>query len=131
MVILRRTRPDLDARVPTALACRSSRSCRCSPSLYLMLNLPAATWVRFVVWMVIGLVVYFVYGHGHSRLGRGYVGTNFLRTFTRRNRICNKFCPLNKVTSLLGLSLPSGIIESDEIARTNAIRHSLHRIPTV
>jgi APA family basic amino acid/polyamine antiporter len=37
-------------------------------SLYLMLNLPSATWVRFFVWMAIGLVVYFVHGARRSRL---------------------------------------------------------------
>jgi APA family basic amino acid/polyamine antiporter len=37
-------------------------------SLWLMLNLPAETWLRFAIWMVIGFVVYFLYGRGHSRL---------------------------------------------------------------
>ena len=37
-------------------------------SFYLMLNLPAATWIRFIVWMVIGFLVYFSYGARHSRL---------------------------------------------------------------
>ena len=36
--------------------------------LYLMSNLPAVTWLRFVVWMAAGLVVYFAYSHRHSRL---------------------------------------------------------------
>ena len=36
-----------------------------------MLNLTGETWVRFLVWMAIGLVVYFAYGRRHSRLGRG------------------------------------------------------------
>ncbi|MBF0526519.1 MAG: amino acid permease, partial [Deltaproteobacteria bacterium] len=35
---------------------------------YLMVNLPAATWIRFVIWLVIGLVIYFAYGYRHSRL---------------------------------------------------------------
>jgi APA family basic amino acid/polyamine antiporter len=33
-----------------------------------MLNLPGTTWIRFAVWMAIGLVVYFAYGVSHSRL---------------------------------------------------------------
>jgi len=36
-----------------------------------MLNLPAATWVRFVVWMAVGLAVYSLYGRRHSRLRAG------------------------------------------------------------
>ena len=39
-------------------------------SLWLMLNLPAETWLRFAVWMAIGFAVYFLYGRSHSRLGR-------------------------------------------------------------
>ena len=67
VLVLRRTRPDL------------KRAFRCPgvpvvpvlamlTSLYLMLNLPSATWVRFFVWMAIGLVVYFVHGARRSRL---------------------------------------------------------------
>jgi APA family basic amino acid/polyamine antiporter len=36
--------------------------------VYLMLELPAVTWWRFVIWLVIGLVFYFMYGFKHSRL---------------------------------------------------------------
>lgn len=41
---------------------------------YLMYSLPADTWARLVIWMVIGLVVYFTYGHRHSRLHHGLMG---------------------------------------------------------
>ncbi|UOF89979.1 amino acid permease [Fodinisporobacter ferrooxydans] len=35
---------------------------------YLMLQLSSITWTGFVVWFVIGLVVYFTYGRRHSKL---------------------------------------------------------------
>jgi APA family basic amino acid/polyamine antiporter len=35
-----------------------------------MLNLSVETWLRFLVWMVLGLVVYALYGRTHSVLGR-------------------------------------------------------------
>ena len=31
-------------------------------------GLPTATWIRFVVWLVLGLVIYFAYGFRKSRL---------------------------------------------------------------
>jgi APA family basic amino acid/polyamine antiporter len=34
----------------------------------LMLELPLVTWIRFVIWLGIGLVLYFIYGVRHSRL---------------------------------------------------------------
>ena len=33
-----------------------------------MFSLPVANWVRLVVWLVIGLVIYFSYGIRHSRI---------------------------------------------------------------
>ncbi|HEX5436402.1 MAG TPA: amino acid permease [Gemmatimonadaceae bacterium] len=39
--------------------------------LYVMKGLPPMAWVRFGVWLVIGLVLYFAYGYRHSTLRRG------------------------------------------------------------
>ena len=36
--------------------------------LFVMLGLPRAAWIRFGVWMVLGVVLYFAYGFRHSRL---------------------------------------------------------------
>jgi APA family basic amino acid/polyamine antiporter len=66
VIVLRRTRPDLPRafRVPLmpALPILSALAC-----LWLMLNLPGDTWLRFLVWMALGFVVYFSYGRRRSR----------------------------------------------------------------
>lgn len=36
--------------------------------VYLMVHLPMLTWVSFLIWMFIGLIVYFAYSKNHSRL---------------------------------------------------------------
>jgi len=67
VLVLRRTRPDL----PRAFRCPGVPAVpllAALASFYLMLNLPGATWLRFVIWMAIGLVVYFTYSVRHSRL---------------------------------------------------------------
>ena len=35
---------------------------------YLMLSLPVLTWVRFLVWLDLGMVIYWFYGRTHSPL---------------------------------------------------------------
>ena len=37
---------------------------------YLMLGLPLVTWWRFLIWLVVGLVFYFLYGVRQSRVGK-------------------------------------------------------------
>ena len=34
-----------------------------------MLNLSIETWLRFLAWLLIGLVIYVGYGYRHSRVG--------------------------------------------------------------
>jgi APA family basic amino acid/polyamine antiporter len=36
--------------------------------IYLMVYLPRITWIRFGIWLLVGLVIYGVYGWSHSRL---------------------------------------------------------------
>ncbi|MCW2945773.1 MAG: amino acid transporter [Actinoallomurus sp.] len=68
VVILRRTHPGLPRsfRVPASPIAAILAVLACG---YLMLNLPAETWLRFLVWMIIGFAVYFVYGRRNSRVG--------------------------------------------------------------
>ncbi len=69
VLVLRRTRPDLPRAFRTpwvpVLPIASVAA-----SVWLMLNLPVETWVRFAGWMALGVLIYFVYGRSHSRLGR-------------------------------------------------------------
>jgi APA family basic amino acid/polyamine antiporter len=39
--------------------------------IYLMIQLPAITWIRFGIWLAVGLVFYFMYGYKHSVLRNG------------------------------------------------------------
>ena len=67
VLVLRRTRPDL----PRAFRCPGVPVVpilAVLAAVYLMLNLPAGTWIRFFVWMAIGFAIYFAYGASHSRL---------------------------------------------------------------
>jgi APA family basic amino acid/polyamine antiporter len=67
VIILRRTRPDMDRpfRTPLVPVFPIIGIALC---LYLMTDLPSDTWIRFVVWLVAGMLVYTFYGYKHSRL---------------------------------------------------------------
>ena len=87
VIVLRRTRPDMPRpyRVPW------------SPLLpiigvlfaaYLMADLPLDTWIRFLGWLAVGLLIYAAYGYRHSRLRRPAdpvpsAGATFTRPETR------------------------------------------------
>ena len=67
---MRKKRPDLprafkmpgDPWIPILIAVAN---------FWLMLNLSVLTWIRFVVWLVVGVAIYFGYGYWHARLGKG------------------------------------------------------------
>jgi len=73
VLVLRRTQPERPRgfRVPIAwvVAPVSILSC-----LILMMGLTVENWVRFVVWLAIGLVIYFSYSRRHSVLHSGGQG---------------------------------------------------------
>lgn len=39
-------------------------------SVYLIISLPSITWIRFVIWMLVGFVVYLLYGKRKSNLSK-------------------------------------------------------------
>jgi APA family basic amino acid/polyamine antiporter len=67
VLVLRRTRPDMHRpfRTPFSPVVPVLSVLAC---LYLMANLSIETWIRFAIWMVLGLLVYASYGRRHARL---------------------------------------------------------------
>ncbi|KPC97638.1 putative amino acid permease YhdG [Geobacillus sp. BCO2] len=67
VLVLRKTQPDLKRafRVPFVPVIPILAVLFCG---YLVLQLPATTWIGFVSWLLIGLVIYFIYGRKHSEL---------------------------------------------------------------
>jgi APA family basic amino acid/polyamine antiporter len=65
--VLRRKRPDLHRpfRVPGSPVLPLLAA---AIAIYLMLTLPTETWIRFIAWMAVGVIVYFAYGYRRSRL---------------------------------------------------------------
>ena len=67
VIVLRRTRPDLPRgfRAPLVPLLPIASVCAC---VWLMVNLTVVTWVRFGVWMVVGIAIYLGYGRRNSVL---------------------------------------------------------------
>ena len=68
-IVLRITKPDMERpfRTPFSPLFPVLGMLSCGA---LMAFLPAITWLRFVVWLVIGLIVYFGYSMNHSKLAK-------------------------------------------------------------
>jgi APA family basic amino acid/polyamine antiporter len=67
IIFLRRQRPDLERPFKTPFV-PFVPILSALVSLGLMAGLPLDTWIRLVIWMAIGLVIYFGYGYRHSKL---------------------------------------------------------------
>jgi APA family basic amino acid/polyamine antiporter len=67
IILLRRTQPDLPRpfRTPMVPLVPTLGILICG---YMMYGLPKDTWLRLIIWMGIGLLIYFVYGRRHSKL---------------------------------------------------------------
>lgn len=67
VIMLRITRPDLDRPFKTPVVpwfpILGALSCGA-----LMAFLPTLTWLRFVIWLVVGIMIYFAYSYRHSKL---------------------------------------------------------------
>lgn len=69
IIVLRRTQPGLERSFRTPLVPWIPFS-GMAFSLWLLSKLPAIAWERFIVWMALGLLLYFTYGHRHSLLAK-------------------------------------------------------------
>ena len=70
VIWLRRTKPEMERgfRVPFVPVFPVIGAALC---IYLMTKLDAETWIRFGVWLVLGLILYAVWGYRHSSLRGG------------------------------------------------------------
>ena len=69
VLVLRRTQPDLPRafRTPLVPYVPIAAALIC---LFVMGFLTIGTWLRFLIWMGLGLIVYFGYSRSHSRLAQ-------------------------------------------------------------
>jgi APA family basic amino acid/polyamine antiporter len=69
VMILRNTHPEL----PRPFRCPALyvvAPLGIAVNVYMMTGLPPETWLRLVIWLAIGLVIYFGFGHHRSELRR-------------------------------------------------------------
>ncbi|MFB2981766.1 amino acid permease [Microseira sp. BLCC-F43] len=67
VVVLRRTRPDLPRPFKTPLVPLVPILGALISGLQ-MVSLPGDTWLRLIIWLAVGLLIYFTYGRQHSTL---------------------------------------------------------------
>jgi len=74
VLVLRVREPGLPRRFKTPWVCFVGPMGAIS-AIYLMVSLPWTTWLRLIIWFVIGIVVYFSYGVRRSKLAQKPVST--------------------------------------------------------
>lgn len=62
-------------------------------NIYLMISLKTATWIRFFVWLALGMIVYLAYGIRHSSENKKYVN-KVLKTLD------NRVAPVNQIPTI-------------------------------
>ena len=67
ILVMRKTQPNLPRPFKVPLV-KIVAPLSAITSLLLMASLPLDTWLRLIIWMVIGVVIYFAYGRSHSKL---------------------------------------------------------------
>lgn len=69
IIVLRKKRPNLERRFRTPFV-PLIPLIGVGFSIYLIISLPAITWIRFGVWMIAGFVIYLLYGRRKSKLAK-------------------------------------------------------------
>jgi len=101
--------------------------------LYLMLSLPVATWVRFLGWLDIGILIYWFYGRTHSPLA----DQAELAQRSARMRFGNVVTMLGAVVFVNGLFMTAlGFmtelgITTEELAKWHEIGVTPHQADTI
>ena len=67
VILLRRTRPEVERKFRTP-GVPFTPLVTVAFCFYLMYSLPKVTWIRFGVWLLAGLLIYFLYSVRHSKL---------------------------------------------------------------
>lgn len=74
VIVLRVTHPDLirPFKIPLSPYFPFIGALSCG---YLMISLSGPTWLRYIIWMMLGLILYAFYGYSHSKLRKELKGS--------------------------------------------------------
>ena len=91
--------------------------------LYLMLNLTIMTWVRFLVWLDLGMLIYWFYGRTHSPLAdaREQAARSGVETFGNLLKMAGYMAMFNGFCFLLLALLTEAGVVTEELARWHEV----------